>query len=522
MLPARRQFHSTQHTAGILSNFPAWMKLRQPDSVGFKFTDAILGNELELLNSTLGVYQNYNSIVKSPIDAMTEVYQVELPYYLKTTMIQASDKDNLIDISIVENNQEFLTNPPTRINSDPTMFNIGLSGLNGNIVGIEWLDGFPSGQLVIKTDASEIVPSSLLYYNIDSITDSINPIPFSGIALGIGYVGLGYNGLYESGVIQSNWNLLSQYPSDTYLYQGAIYTGMMPSGLSSSYQSYYDSDTGKKTYVQLALNNPYGSGVYDQFDIQLSQIPINGTIVLSDVFNLTSGVPTVIPSSGLNIYGYTSGYYQYSSDPSITDLQWQQDPWSYKGLQNPIDWNILPADFQKSIIANWGESGVGPTANVIGNISWRLLPSGGYVDDEVYPHKGTFKWIDGSGGLSNVIRISGGFSKYTIEYAYPQFNKVTQISAEPKVQYTPASQISGQIYFITESDLFQPIPFEVSRSSPTALRIDPNIIRPGVPIYYTANMNTSYKTTWENANMVDKTFQFFNHNIGYTDNLGIR
>ena len=517
MLPARREFHTTQNTADILSYFPAWMKLHQSDSVAYKYVDAIVGNELELLTDTLHIYQDYNSIVNSPIDSMTSVGQIELPYFLKSTTITANN--GVIPISVVQNSQEFLTNPPTRYSF---LYNVSPSGLAGsNIVGIEWLDGFPTGQLVVKRDGNEITASSILYYDISTVTNTINTIPTSGYSMGIGYVGLGQNALFESGVIQTAWNLKQQYPLETYLTASGTLSDTMPSGILWDKQSYINPDTGLKTYFNLALNNPYGSGVYDQYDIVLNNYPISGTLVLVDVFNLVSGVPTVIPSSGLNVYGFTSGHYDYLIGNPDIGIVWQQDSWSYKGFENPVPWDMLPVDYQASQIAV-GMSGIGPTAIVIGNVSWRFLPSGGYVDDEVYPHNGTFNWIDGSGGLSNTIRISGGFSKYDIQYAYQQFNNITQISADPKQQYHAASPSGGSMYFITGTQFFTYIAFEQSESNSNAVRIDPLVLRPGSNVYYTLTMNKSYKDTWANANTTDKTIQFYNHNIGYTDQLGIR
>lgn len=510
MLPARRPFHATSYAAGILSAFPAWMTLQKPTSIGYKFVDAILGNELEFFNSALQIYQDYNSIVRSPIDAMTNIWQVELPYFLKSTSI--TDNTGTIPIQVVETPLEFLTNPPTRIGHP--FYVLTPSGLNSNnIVGMEWLDGSPTGSLVLKVDGSEVVASSLLYYDILNRTNSINVIPSSGTNLAIGYVGLGQNSLFESGIIRAEWSLRGQYPIGKWLTTSGTVSNSKPSGIIWPTQNYIDLDTGNKVYYQMALNNPYGSGIYNQSDVQLSYFPISGTIIITDVFNLISGAPVVIPSSGINIYAYSSG--------ALYNGVWQNDTWSYKGLENPVPWDVLPLDYQQAQIA-LGLSGVGPTASGIGKVSWRFLPSGGYIDDEVYPHSGTFKWIDGSGALSNVIRFSGGFSKYDIEYSYQQVDKITQLSADPKNQYHAASPDTGTLYFITGIDFWQNIDFETSATNSKCIRIDPYMLRPGSMLYYTFLMNTNYNDTWSNANTQDKTIQFYNHNIGYTDNLGIR
>ena len=87
MLPTKRPFHSTMYAGGILSKFPSWMELQNPSSAGFRFIDAIAGNELELFNSTLEIYKTYASIVKSPIDALEKLSSIELSYFLKDSII---------------------------------------------------------------------------------------------------------------------------------------------------------------------------------------------------------------------------------------------------------------------------------------------------------------------------------------------------------------------------------------------------------------------------------------------------
>jgi hypothetical protein len=523
LLPSRREFHPTVYAAGIMSRFPEWMKLRQPTSVGFRFVDAILGNELELLSNTLDIYTTYNSIVRAPIDSLEELYQLELAYYFKDSFIETSQGDNedVLKIKVVENSHEFLTNPPTRIGD--AIIALEPSGLGGSsIVGLEWMDGFPSGILAIKRNCDDIAPSSLLYYDITTKSNTINPLPVSGITLGVAYVGLGENNSYEA-ITQpeSESSLKTKYPSGVWVTPSGEQT-TIPSGINWENQSFIDTETGLKTYFKKSLNNPYGSGVYNQADVTLTFNPVSGTIKVYDVYNLTSGVPTDIPSSGLNIYSFTSGYYDIASGLNLLDT------WTYKGFDSVIPWDILPIDMKRQR-TDAGFSGVGPTANLIGNISWRLLPLGGYVDDEVFPHNTTFNWVDGitplyNSGIAttNIIRFSGHFSKYDIQYQYQEFEQITQISADPKEVYKSASPSGGQLLFITGKEFYQPIRFETSESNINAVRIDPYIVRPGTTLDYTLLTNIQRQDTWMDAQTTDKTIQFYRHNIGYTDNLGHR
>lgn len=491
MLPARRPFHSTQSTANIVGRFPSWMKIRQTDSNGYKLVDALIGNEVELFTATYNAYSKYFFIDTTPIDAMTSLMQLELPFILKDTIIYS----NNIGIKVVENSLEFLTNPPTRINL--TDYKIYPSGLNNsNIVGLEFISSYPESTLVVKTSLDDIIPSSLLYYNCNSNAVFVDPIPTSGISLGIDYVGLGMNGLYELAMPESEWSLRRKYPEGVWITASGTTQSTIPSGIFWKNQSFIDIDTNTKTYYKQALNNPYGSGVYNQADITLVNTPIDGTIKIYDDYNLTSGVPTLIPSTGINVYGFVSGV------------------WEYKGYENPIPWDIVPTDIADAV--NY----VPITPTLVGRTSWRILPSGGYIDDEVYPHNGTFNWIDGT-GLTNTIRMSGGFSKYEVHYAYKTYNNITQLSADPKLTGSYASPIDSIMHFIDSEEYTTNLHYNSSDTVLNALRIDPTELRPGSIIYYTILMNTRLYDRWYNAQTVDKTIQFYNHNMGYTDEMGI-
>lgn len=339
MLPNKRPFHTTLFTAGILSRFPAWMKLQEKTSYAYRMQEAILGNELELFNRTLQVYKDYTFINRSPIDATEYLSKIELPYFLKDNTITSK---NNIPIHVVKDNFQFLGNAPTRCSFK--LPSIEPSGLEGyDITGVEYIAGFPSGTLVIKTSKSDIEPSSLLYYHLNTLHNTIDVFPYSGVALGIGDAGI-ENGSFDPGIPESEWSLKKKYPTGVWQSFDSsgnlVESNTMPSGINWQYMSYIDPDTGLKTYYHKALNNPYGSGVYDKADVILSAVPISGTLVVRDVYNLTSGVPTVIPSSGLNYYSYVwvSGNFE-------------RDQWIYKGFENPIPIEQTPISLQNIISA---------------------------------------------------------------------------------------------------------------------------------------------------------------------------
>lgn len=499
MFPTKKPYHTTYFASNLLNKFPAWMKLHNTDSIAYRFVNSIVGMELDLINSYLNKYKDYFFINKTSTNAISNLYQIELPYYLKDNIITDIYDNN---IYIVNDNISFLSNPPTRI-TEVSAFN--LSGVYPYyITGIEFFNSFPSGVLSVKTNNSDIQPSSLLYYKTNTINSNIENIPYSGDVLGIGYIGLNVNGSYDIAEPESEWSLKSKYPLSKWTDIDGNDYNTMPSGVIWSQQSFIDLETGIKTYYNKSLNNPYGSGIYHFADVELTFTPIPESIVVKDRFNYLSGVPTIIPSGGKEYFTYTSGTY------------------TYVGFENPIPWDILPTDIQDDIIYTYG-SGVPIIPESAGFVSWRLLPKGGYIDNEVYPNNGTFHWIDGSGDLSNIIRFSGGFSKYTIEYSYEQLQGISQLSSEPKhMQEESTTYNLSSLSYISSGDFYQSIPYETSLTTSNAIRIDPYTIRPGTTVYYTLTANKKINDVWENAKTTDKTIQFYKHNIGYTDNLGIK
>lgn len=497
MFPTKKPYHTTYFAENILNKFPAWMKLHDTDSVAYRFVNSIAGIELDLINSYLNKYKDYFFIGKTSTNAISELYQIELPYFLKDKIIK-DIYDN--DIYIVNNSISLLSNPPTRIAG----VSVDDLNLDNNITGIEYFTGYPSGVLTVKTNKSDIEPSSLLYYRTNTINDTIEIIPYSGNALGIGYIGLDANGSYDILEPESEWNLRSKYPLSKWIDENGDEHTTIPSGIVWSQQSFIDLENGEKTYYNKALNNPYGSGVYHFADVELTFTPIPDTIVIKDRYNYTSGIPTIIPSGGKEYFTFTSGTY------------------TYVGFENPIPWDILPKDIQEDIIYTYG-SGVPITPESAGFVSWRLLPQNGYIDDEVYPNNGTFQYIEGSGGLSNIIRFSGGFSKYTAEYEYIQSEGITQLSSDPKLSKDESTNYESSVLsYIIGTDFYQSIPYETSLTTSNAVRIDPYIVRPGTKLYYTLTANKKVNDVWSNAKTEDKTIQFYKHNIGYTDNVGIK
>ena len=499
MLVTQRPFHSSTFTQSIMSRFPDWMKLRDPQSQGFKFMDILVGNELEFLNSVLDYYKDLIFIDRSSVTTLENLYRLDIPYILQASIVYPTDKEGKVlstPIYITEDMTHFLSNKPTAIRYTN---NTVLGGLTGDIVGLEWLDQYPSGLLAVKQDVSDILPSSLLYYDILNRTNTITLTPVSGTALGLGYIGLSENSLYDIVEPSGHWNMEKLYPSGVWITpSGDVW--YVPDFISAGTDSYID-EHNAKFYYQKLLNNPYGSGIYDKADVTLSCNPISGTIRVYDILNLTSGVPTEIWDTGRVYYVYTSG------------------TWSYKGYDNPIPWDITPLDIRQAIVAQNGTP-VQIVPNPAGTVSWILLPSGGYVDDEVYPHTGSFAWIPGTGGYGNTLRFDHAFSKYQIEYEYKKFESITQISAEPRNSEVTAAERGGTLFFISNSVQYLPLYHEQSDTNPNDIRMNPKEIRPGTSLYFTAQINTIITDSWMDAQTTDKTVQFYKHNIGVTDQLG--
>jgi hypothetical protein len=467
------------------------MKMRDKDSAGSRFLDAIVGIELDLVERMMDVYKSYTNISDVPFSTPSLLYEVVIDYPLSSGVIYPENSYGFIlsgvPIRTTDDRIRFFTNPPTRLDYNKR---ITLSGLTSGIAGIEWLNGYPSGHLVVQQDISPVDASSTMYYTILGKDNEVQTTPVSGETLGIGYIGLDQNSAYDIIEPESSGYLRRQYPVGPWTSSSGRLSSM-PGDAVIWYESYINEDDAKK-YRMVALNNPYGSGIYNLSDVDVSFIPISGTVKVYDILNLTSsGTPTEIDASGQGVYEFSSGTYHYIG---------------YSG-QVP---GYLCSDPEIS----------GQIATQKFSTSWRLLPESGYVDDEVYPNTATFQWVNGAVPYRKTVRFTNPISKYQIEYQYKLYDSIVCLSSDSKnARGYYAEKDVGDLHFLNGDGEWKRIAVKQAESNQLVYKTSCLNIRPGTTVKAMVTYNSKYRTRWSDANDVDKTIQFRRHNIGYTDNL---
>lgn len=508
MLPGKRPFNKNQITEAIVSHLPGWMKMRDGDSVGYRYLNAVLGEELDLLSRTLSYYTSYTNVVDSPVDALYQLSQVELDYPFSSGYITPLDSNGTslgFNVIPVNSSLALFSNPLTRLEEDPenTIYPSGL----GTINGIEWMSGDPSGLLAVQQNLDPIDPSSTLYYSIKNTTNLVDLIPVSGDALGLDYIGKGENASYDVLMPEPRWARERNFPMGPWITASGE-SSTPPSGVSVVYSSYVNEEN-EKIYFYKGFNNPYGSGVYNKADVDLEFEPVSGTIEIFDILNLTtSGTPYPIPSSGAVIYSY-------QTPSGVLD-----GIWMYEGYHNPIPEAITPQGVIDWVKENNSDVFTEIIPASSSYVAWEHMREGGYIDDEVFPHSGTFNWIDGTGNLKPTIRFTNATSRYQAEYAHRVADSITQLSNDPKDSFASYSKINGSMFYIGSSGSYQEVPIEPSQSDPIAVRILPTDMRPGAVAKVLLTVNTRRTEKWLNAQTQDKTIQFVQHNMGYTDDFG--
>ena len=170
---------------------------------------------------------------------------------------------------------------------------------------------------------------------------------------------------------------------------------------------YFDSD-GKKIYYRTAYNNPYGYNNYTTAYLDLEHIPISGTLKVYDIDILDiSGNAIEIPSSGKILYYYKSPYMLNGGSGFIQ----QFDP-IYMGYDSIVPSGVGFSSYME-----------GQPAIALKTTSWEYLHSGGDFDT------GTLQYVDGSGSITNRIKLLNYNSRYLVEYKYKTHDQFKYISS---------------------------------------------------------------------------------------------
>lgn len=515
MLPGLRSFNKADSTLRMVGNFPSWMKIRRPESVGFQFLEAVAGSEFDLLNRTLDLYSSYLLPSTAPNKSPTRFYEIQLDNLPPTGNIKALAIGNNgsiyrceYPIYLIEDPTIFLSNPPTRMELTQRIFP---SGLVSGIASLEFFYASPTGYLVVRDNSDTIDASSVLFYPVDDQNNLLTLYPISGKCIGLGYVGLGENNLYEIVKPESETVLKRLYPTGVWVFPSGDYLafhesdfGLVPSGFYYANQSYINKD-GEKVYYYAGLNNPYGYNKYNVSHIPLKYDPVESSIKVVDLMYLTaSGTPTEIPSSGLFVYEKL--------------LSGQVGTFIYRGYDPGIPERLLPRDIWLSNLGPDGRYVAISGCTILHNTAWRMLPSSGYLDDEVYPHSGSFNYIYGEGPINNIIEFSGGNSTYQVEYSYKQYNSIAGLSSDSK-SIDGLSNQDGSLLFVDSEEDWVKFNPETSRSNDKAIRLSPLELRPGTTAKITLEVNSKWKDYWVSPSGTNKTILLKNHNIGFSDDF---
>lgn len=415
-MKTRRPIQAKSTSRLIKSVFPEEFKINQENSTGYKVINLLYGVEVDEIRDRM--QSTYDNAFLDSFDLSQNGYLYEMlcSGYLQTDTITGDG------ISIKLTNQdEFDNGVPTRF-LKTTNDLLDLSG--NNIIGLEYLrhDGRGSGQLLVNFDYDQTYAElNNLYTHYKYELSPLGEVQSSGISNpGIqeqSFEALGFDEILST--IDSG-NLRKLYPETRIVtdisgvnhtidyyepYNGWYFkeNGIAIANILAYDSDYYYDDEGNKIYYRTAYNNPNGYLNYNTNYINLQNIPISGSLKVFDIDILDiSGNATEIPQTGINLY-----YYQAS------------------GMLDGIDGGFDPiyVGYDDTVPYNRGFDSAGQPANLLTNVSWDYQKVGSYIDE------GTFNYIEGSGVLTNKIKINNPQSRYLVTYNYVNYNKVKYITS---------------------------------------------------------------------------------------------
>ena len=451
----RQPIQSLSTEAMVRGVFPNSFKLvHDKSSNGYKYFNMLFGVELDQANEFLQHIYNQSFLTSMDFGEDPTVYEVFISGlssqdYLNTTVSGA------IPIKIVNNGSpggeaEFWDGDPTRLitvgeysfpsNVQISGHVIGFNYFRNNISGYGY---FLAGTDLDQSEYSLSGSGSVWRFEVDT-TGYI--LSYSGIWPGIATQDFDTAGEDEvlqpigSGNLKKNYPMTRKVLDDSGVYwdidhyepyQGWVrdpYWGVVAM-VDYPGSFYYDQD-GKKIYYRTAFNNPYGSGNYITEYIRLDNIPISGTLKVYDIDILDiSGNAIEIPSSGKAMYRLKSEYMLAGTGLAPGTAKF--DP-IYLGYDSTVP--NEPRKFGKI---------AGAAANQFTTTSWDYQRGSGYLDE------GTMQWVEGSGDITNMIKITNPYGRYMVEYKYKTLNKTNYITSPNATRYlslgslTPLYSIKG-------------------------------------------------------------------------------
>lgn len=487
----KRKNYISRFTGNILDNIPSWMKLHDPESNGFPLLN-VAGQELERIDEQFNEGFNDLFVKNANINQLRELFIIDTREKFNKPSIEGSGKFGNFNIKVVDNEFDFFNGRPTRFEYDRTVLLSGIiSGVISGLYNVNYFNTFTSGYYYLIADNYPVNPSSVVIYN-----EGFDPINY--LTYASGRMEFDDAGFYEIIDPPDSGYLISKYP----LYRSVVsgspdgligyrkephYEPQASSGWDNTW--FYDEE-GELQYHFTRLNNPFGSGTYNLSSGWLLQSPIEGTLKIFDILNLKSGLPVEIPSTGINIYQYVS--------PS--------GDFKYIGYDNPV-----PYDYD-----GYG----GQTASLLTTTTWFQGRTSGYLDNDVPPNSGTFRYIQGTGELTNVVWFNNPISKYMAKYDYAKFRYLNDITTDTRYNHN-VDLLPANPYVLSEPNNYNghEVNWKFSKSGTSGIIVDSEIVRPGRDVDMTVNVVDIHEKTWVNPSGSVFTLNLFRNNLGFTQEI---
>lgn len=404
---------NAKNTSRILRSIlpPQFKMVKDHQSNGYKFVNLLYGAEIDFVKEK--IINAYNDSFIDTFDLSEEA----ILYEARLSGIPNADTliSNVGSIKIT-NETEFYDGDPTRVRilesipiRDDISGAIGLNYFRTNERG--------SGYLLLTMNRAQgesylnsIYPAYRI--NLDTTFNSSGNIRnYEGIYTGIGTQSFEEGATDEILVPLDSDTLRNKYPlTRQVLDESGIFhtidhyepylgwvrdeTGTVKALVSYSGSYYYNED-GDKIYFRTAFNNPNGYNNYNTAYLDLRRVPISGTLKVYDIDILdSSGNATEIPSAGKTLYRLQSDRMNNGSESGVFDP-------IYVGYENTVPIGQGFSSYME-----------GQTANVLKTTSWSYLHEGGGINEE------TLTYEDGSGAITDRIKLVNPHSRYLVEYKY--------------------------------------------------------------------------------------------------------
>jgi hypothetical protein len=423
------ELYNSKETKRLLTSvLPGKFKICNDEtSNGFVFFNTLYGIENDKINDYLDQASHYTSLENFNYGLDADMGTLTVPEVITSGYITGDD----VPIKITTYD-EFQNGYATRIEPNESG-DIDLSGKLTGVSGLEYMrtDKFGNGKIVvnsvIKTDYAYINNQSQSYeLNIsDLLVPDVDNI--SGFNRNFKMQNFDNIGRYElvspltEDVMSTKYSKtktiqapgdgigtqpLKPFTVDYYIPEPTYYwcstdRTYKPELPLTNY--YFDSDN-KKVYYRQYLNNPSGSGVFDTEYLTLEHTPINGSLKVYDVDNLTDGTATEIPIGGLQ--SYTCNVYASEEDKTEGFVHYK-----YIGYSNTLDSNIIHDDVENYKLTTYD-----------------YVYEGDKLENFIYVQ-------DTDSPITNKIKIVNSISRYYVEYVYSEDEYVGAITSTKANRY---------------------------------------------------------------------------------------